>query len=134
VTVDENILKKEVIRSWSKGGFNRPVKIVSSERGPIGEVEGYITQEKFVKGRTPSEIEKILGLKVGELRSGAFVMALMRLPKESEFSLRSYSNQPGGCPFLEGGQYPPGQGAPQWQLTTLIPATLIKFVIPDAVY
>ncbi len=132
--VDETVLKAEVIRQWSKGGQNRPVKIVSADVGPLRQVQGYITQEKFIKGKNLTELERLLGLPAGKLRVGAYVLVFERLPQAQEFQLKSYTNLPGGEPFMEGGSFPPGLGAPQWLLTTELLCTVEKMLRPGDVY
>jgi hypothetical protein len=130
--LDEAKLKSLVIEVWNE---QHPtlVKVVSAERGPSTAVGGYITNEKFVLGRTPAEMERILGLTLGELGDGAHVMRLNRLPTSEEFELRGYTNTPAGQTYIEGvsdPRYPPGLGAPQWQLKkgVQLPSTTAKFV------
>ena len=122
-----NLLKRLAIQSWEKGGLNSVVKVVRRSRGPLQEVRGYVTQEKFIRGRNLTEIEKILGLPEGELKEGANFMRLERLPAAGEFELRGYTNTPAGEVYTGGG-YPPGYGAPQWELTADIPAVPLKEV------
>ena len=92
----EQILKELAIEKWSKGGLERPVKVVAAGRGALSNVRGYITQEKNIKGQPLGEIEKRLGLPTRTLSTGAHVMVLNRIPQPPEFELRSYTNLPGG--------------------------------------
>ncbi|MBV8521561.1 MAG: hypothetical protein JOY71_05430 [Acetobacteraceae bacterium] len=133
VDLDESILKSQVLQKWVKGGLERPVKVVSKQRGPLTNVRGYITQEKYIKGVDLAEMERRLGLPEGELKDGANVMSLTRSPTAGEFQLRGYTNTPGGQPF-QGGPYPPGEGVPQWELIREIPSKLEKFVAPGDTY
>jgi hypothetical protein len=56
-------------------------------------VRNCITQDKFIKGRTPQEMESLLGFPVGYLRGGAIILALCKLPENDEFALaQSYTN------------------------------------------
>jgi hypothetical protein len=130
----EQILKELAIEKWKKGGLERPVKVVAAGRGALSNVRGYITQEKNIKGQSLAEIETRLGLPTGTLSSGAHVMSLNRIPLPLEFELRSYTNLPGGQPYMPGGKYPPGSGVPQWELTVDIPSTPVKFVAPGGKY
>jgi hypothetical protein len=130
----QQILKELAIEKWTKGGLERPVKVVAVLRGPLTAVRGYITQEKNIKGQPLREIELRLGLPEGTLASGAHVMALNRLPRPHEFELRSYTNLPGGQPYTPGGKYPPGSGVPQWELVVDIPSTPLKLVSPGQRY
>lgn len=133
--VDQKVLKKMVIESWKQGGGNRPVKVFSARGGPRPKVRGYITQEKFIRGRTPAEMEKILGLPSGELDSqGAIVEALDQIPTEKQFGLRSYTQRPGGTVPVQGSKYPVGLGAPQWELTEEVSATVIGTVKPGQAF
>jgi hypothetical protein len=75
----------------------------------------------------------VLGLKPGELKDGANIMSLDRIPHVEEFKLRGYSNTPAG-EIYRGGAYPPGMGAPQWELTREIPATQIRALTSDVPY
>ena len=97
--------------------------------GKILNAGGYITSEKFIRGRTPQEIERVLGLIPNDLGQGAYVLRLNALPLPSQFELRGYSQTPAGVPY-HGGPYPPGLGANQFELTVDLPATVLKFVAP----
>lgn len=55
------------------------------------DVRGYVTQDKFLRGRTLSTLEKYLGFAEGRLRLGATFVKLTRLPTEGEFELAGYS-------------------------------------------
>lgn len=54
-------------------------------------VRGCITQEKYIKGRTLSELEFILGFHAGRLAQGATVAALLQVPTKSQFNLLGYT-------------------------------------------
>lgn len=69
------------MEKWSRGGLERPVKVVALHRGALTAVRGYITQEKNIKGQPLREIESRLGLPAGALAAGAHVMALNRAPR-----------------------------------------------------
>ncbi len=101
-------------------------------------MRGYITKRKYIEGKTPREMGKILGLTEEDLASlektGAVVMELEQIPSEAQFGLRGYTQRPGGTEFLPGGKYPPGPGVPQWQLTEEIPAKVIGTVKPGDVF
>jgi hypothetical protein len=103
----------------------------------LKEAGGYVTQAKFVVGRTPEQMEAILGLQRGELKEGAYVMTI-ESPQVDQFELRSYTNLPDGKVFVPGVSDPrwlPALGAPQWQISkgVLVRATGSKFVAPGAV-
>lgn len=56
---------------------------------------GYVTREKFIVGRTPQEMEKILGLPAEELKNGAYILAADRMPTIEEFEPAGYTNTAG---------------------------------------
>lgn len=55
-------------------------------------VRGCFTQEKFLKGRSLSEIEDILGFHKGRLSKGMKIVALENVPNSSQFDFLGYSN------------------------------------------
>ena len=65
------------------------------------EIRGFVTQYKYLGGRTLFQMESLLGFQSGRLSNGA---AKAHDPKLSDDI-----------------QYPPGQGIPQWKLTRPIP-------------
>lgn len=58
-------------------------------------LDGFITQEKFIRGRTLGELERILGFHKGRLAKGAKVVTLTLMPKIDDFELRGYSQVAG---------------------------------------
>jgi hypothetical protein len=64
----------------------------------MANVSGWITQEKFILGSTPTQMEDILGLPRGYLSHGAVIWALQRLPEVNEFELGGFTHWPGGQP------------------------------------
>jgi hypothetical protein len=126
-------IKRNVTENWNSEPLNWPVKVISAKRaaalgataGKVVPVRGYVTADKFVRGRQLDQVEKILGLVPGDLKNGAVLLRLNRLPLPAEFELRGYTQTPAGLPFA-GGAYPPGLGASQWELTADIAATVLK--------
>lgn len=59
--------------------------------GDKASITGYITQDKFVIGRTMPEIEAILGFHEGRLARGATLAKLIALPKVGEFELAAFT-------------------------------------------
>ena len=143
--------------------------------GELTWVSGYVTKEKFIKGRRLVEIERILGYHAGRFAQGATFITLNHLPSVNEFELAAYSNvaehryqQPAGLDILKlktlaaeswsaAGferlvkvrpgiehnkdmppdlQYPPGDAAPQWKLTVVLPGIVVAVVntYPDGRY
>lgn len=59
------------------------------------QVRGCITQEKYVKGKTTRELERILGFKAGRLQPGFVMAALEQIPNNDQFDLLGYSQVAG---------------------------------------
>lgn len=135
---DEAKLKKLVVEMWNEGGLNRPVKVVPRGQGARSSTAGYISQEKFLKGRTPEQMEGILGFDGRQgrqyLSQGADIYLFTRVPAPHEFAFRGYTQLPNGQPWTGDPQWPPGLGAPQWELTKAVPCTLVKSVPRGARY
>ncbi len=113
------------IDNFNRGGGERPVKVVPADAEETGYVSGFFTQEKFIKGRTPKEMERILGLESGSLENGATIYALTETPNADQFVPAGYTHMPGGRPYEEGGKYPVGAGAKQFELKEDVPATVV---------
>lgn len=61
----------------------------------IIQVQGCITQEHFIKGKTLPELERLLGFQQGRLDNGAIVAALIQVPTANQFDLLGYSQVAG---------------------------------------
>jgi hypothetical protein len=57
----------------------------------IIQVKGCITQERYIKGKTLGEMERLLGFQKGRLEAGVTVAALIQLPAVNQFELLGYS-------------------------------------------
>lgn len=138
--------------SWTLTGGTRLVKVCSPTAAQAvekyGSAMGYVTQEKYLYGKSCTEIERLLGLRPFELRNLAYIFSLARLPRMGEFEFRFSTAFPAGKPFekkqademMQARQdyldhkrvnersimpvqqyYPPGSAMiPQWELTTPI--------------
>lgn len=155
------LLDHSSARSWEIDGPNRLVKVVNSAGGikvrEYRSVMGYVTQEKYLYGKTSREIETLLGLRPGEMRLGAWIFSMARLPRVGEYHYRFSLAFPGGRVFgndefhramqarrdylfgeathvrshSETAQYyPPGSDmVPQWEITRPVPlGTLVAGV------
>jgi hypothetical protein len=140
------------------------------------EVRGCITQERYIKGRSLPELERLLGFEKGRLDKGIVVAALIQLPNINQFELLGYTqvaehkfkgidpkkldvaklkemvmkeaftlvgykrlvkviaNTPHNAKVDNDTQYPPGQGIPQWKLTSPLPARVAAIVLPGKFY
>jgi hypothetical protein len=54
-------------------------------------VSGCITQEKYLKGRTLDQIERLLGFHTGRLKEGMIVAALTQIPQVGQFEFGGYT-------------------------------------------
>jgi hypothetical protein len=123
-SLDVGRLKAMVIELWGRGGMDTPLKVMPWGTVPApGRMAGYCTSFKYVVGRTPSEMEDILGFASGtKLALGAEIYVIDPLPTAAQFELRGYTHLPGGVATNDPSyradlRYPPGLGAPQWELT-----------------
>jgi hypothetical protein len=140
------------------------------------EVRGCITQERYIKGRSLPELERLLGFAKGRLDKGIVVATLIQLPNINQFELLGYTqvaehkfksidptkldvaklkkmvlreaftlvgnkrlvkviaNTPHNAKVDNDTQYPPGQGIPQWKLTSPLPARVAGIVLPGKIY
>jgi hypothetical protein len=123
-------VKQNAITYWLQDTqLNWLVKVLSAQRGAslgaasgrIVPVRGCVVSAKFVLGRPLPLVERILGLRPGELSQGAVLLRLNRLPRTNEFDLaEGYTN----VAAYQG--YPTGLGSNQWILTVDIFATVLE--------
>jgi hypothetical protein len=94
---------------WALRGPNMIVKVVP--RGGPAEAykAGYITLGKYLRNKTPHQIEKDLGLKDGELDNGARIYRFTRLPMQHEYTYELTADHPGGLKFN------PAHGDPRYK-------------------
>jgi hypothetical protein len=126
IALDEFRLKKLALESWRRGGLDSLVKVLPLGLKPDRERQiGYCTSFKFVAGRTPVQMEQVIGLRSGsKLAHGASIYRVVPLPTGGQFDLKGYTQLPGGMSTVDVGyqqhaDYPPGLGAPQWDLARL---------------
>ena len=115
--------KAIAISLWKRGGMDTLVKVAPRGTTPNpAYTAGYCTTFKYIAGRTPIEIEEIVGLAKGsKLVGGADIFAVDPLPQPVEFELRGYTQTPAGIAtnapgYIPHPAYPPGHGVPQWEL------------------
>jgi hypothetical protein len=113
-------------------GIYNIVKVTAHQ---IDKVTGYITSITEVSGKTAKQIERALGLKAGQLASGAFIYRLDRIPTKKEFWPRGYNGLVDGKILKEhltedSAGYRRGQAV--WQVTLKerveIPAVLLAYI------
>lgn len=97
------LLKESSMKHWSITGPDRLVKVVSpAGRKSLLEYEsvmGYVTQEKYLVGKTALQIESALGLRPFELRNMCYVYSLARLPERDEVEFKLTCAFPDGNVF-----------------------------------
>ena len=97
---------------------------VCQKGAPQTTVANYITVQAALSGKTPREMEKLLGLRLQQLSGGADIYRLLRLPDIDGFLPRGYSTLVDGLQLRAGlaqdaAGYRPGLGA--WQITLIKP-------------
>lgn len=116
-------LKALAMEVWRRGGDDTLVKVMAFGARPQPALKiRYCSTIKYVLGRRPAEMERILGFAPGsKLSGGAEVFFVSPLPTIEEFDLRGYSHLPEGRSvgddYRPHPAYPPGLGAPQWELS-----------------
>jgi hypothetical protein len=117
-----------------RGTRDRPVKVITLVSGPPpARVDGYITQERFLAGKTPNQMRDILGLRPIDLATGARVLALTETLEFTDLENKGYTYLPDGKVYT-GGDYPPGSGAGQWRLIKKTAAKLVEDLLPGVPY
>lgn len=91
--LDKARLKAMAISMWKRGGLGTLVKIAPRGTTPNpAYAAGCCTTFKYIAGRMPIEIEKIVGLAKGsKLVGGADIFIVDPLPQPPQFELRGYS-------------------------------------------
>ncbi len=138
--LQESLRAREAnLAAMQRHGAYSLMKVVARERPVTSEISGYITLLPGLSGRTPRQMELLLGLRDGDLASGANLYRLLRLPELNEFLPRGYSHMVDGG-FLKPGLtqdsagYRPGEGAWQVVLIKPIPAVLVRSLALDEIY
>jgi hypothetical protein len=107
---------------WSLRGPNQIVKVIPGDMTVAHTLGGYITLGKYLINKTPTQIEKDLGLKHGYLIHGAKIYRFTRLPQISEYEYDLTANFPGGLAYYAGSSsdpYPAGSRIiHQWRIRT----------------
>jgi|SRR5579863_1148435 len=149
--LDIGKIKKLVLEKWRSAPELWPVKVMSLARlaelekqyGGVDKIGGYFTCLRAIRGKTPVEMESLLGFTPGYFSSGVSIWKFTLLPMADQFELRGYTQLPGGNPFdgmvlrVEGASRPqffgkngepltyiPGMAVEQWEVRSglLLPA------------
>ena len=138
---------------WALTGPRRIVKVVALGQPVASKLTGYVTLEKSLLGRTPHQIERVLGLPSGALRGGCRIYRFTRLPMMDEFEYELTADHPDGLAFnpadldeararrrLDPGSprkpvYLPGSPAVhQWRLKADVPVEHLRDLQPGETY
>ena len=115
---------------------DQPVKVIPYTDHPPAMVSGYFTQQKFICGKTPAEMEQVLGI-FGKLSAGACILQFESALRGYDYVNKAYTYLPDGkeyTPDPNDNCYLPGKGAPQWQLAHAVKCSLIATVKPGVRY
>jgi hypothetical protein len=130
--LDHGKLKQMAMAVWQRGGLDTLVKVMPYGSTPNAAYPvGYCTTLKYILGRSPVQMESIVGLaKATKLAQGAEVFTIDPLPAATEFDLKGYSQTPAGVAtndpaYKHHPGYPPGEGVPQWDLARVPQSRLV---------
>ena len=104
------LAKLASMKHWTLEGDRQLVKVVSAaghdyimragaDRATGG---GYITEKRYLWGLDNTQIERVLGLRPGELKNIAYVFDLARLPTADEVEFHYSTAFPGGESVWDG--------------------------------
>jgi hypothetical protein len=133
-------LKQNALAAINRPRPYRPLKVVPHDptRNPvlIREISGWFGTEIFLLGKSPEQMEKLLGFKTGYLANGVDVFEFRRPIQSDDFDLL------GAYTYLPNGQewdgkdlrWPPGLGVPQWRLKAAVSCRFVKTVSRGSTY
>jgi hypothetical protein len=137
--------RRRKIEQWKRDKA-RLVKVTESTR-PIRTRDGkpvctgYFTEEIWVFGKTPAELERQLGMPAGAYRDGVKIWHITQFPNVDEFDIRAYTHLPDGKPYRPNPDpsktdYPPGLGANQYAILPphALDCELIIMLAPGQTY
>ena len=64
----------------------------------VKHVKGFVTRERWLLGKTPVEMSRLLGFDADRMSAGAEVYALMALPTNEQFEFAGHTHWSGGVP------------------------------------
>lgn len=77
----------------------------------VKHVRGFITRERWLLGKTPGDLERLLGYGVGRMAKGTRIYALLQLPANEDFKFAGHTHWSGGRPA--DGSTPPLENWPR---------------------
>lgn len=126
------LLQKQQLIEWWIANRVVLVRVISADRSDREGGKGYFSRLDSIKGKTPKQMEGLLGFKSGSLSSGAKVFSLKPDQlRPRDFEMKGYTHLPGGKPTnfkgkskeeiekeLKSMKYPPGGGVLQIDVTS----------------
>lgn len=161
VEIAEGLEHVQSARTWTATGVTRLIKVVTLEtimnlpptKDGKARGVGYVTQEQYLVGKTPLEIERDLGLRPFALRRGCRLFRLARRPAINEYTYELTADMPDGLAVNPADRleaqyrydtdesltsvpwYPPGsEWIPQWRVSVEIPLIHVTDLFPLQAY
>ncbi len=123
---------------WSLFGPTRPVKVIARRAVAPTQLGRYFCLEKSLLGRTPLQMESLLGSRAGELAGGCSVFRFKRLTTTQEVDYELTAKYPDGQAFnpaVHDHRYLPGSSAiHQWCLRVEIAVVPLVSLSPSERY
>jgi len=64
--------------------------------GDTLDMKGYFLQLHFIRGQTPSELERRIGFRAGRLSQGWYLFFMLRRPTPDDYEMHGYTHFSGG--------------------------------------
>ena len=131
----QGLKRQEFAKGWFNRDGDQPVKVVPMDSERITVVSGYFCQLKALLGKTPEEIEGILGI-YEKLTNGACIIRIDNLLLPGFYEDKAYTYLPGGKKYRPSGDEsknpyrPAKQPTAQWQLTREVGGTVLAKLKP----
>ncbi len=123
-------VKESFINNW-KSGDTKLVKVVALEDDLQEKVGGYFTEERWIKGFTPEEMEPRLGFAKGKLKNGASIYELSDIPDKNQFEVKGYTHLLPKDELGHREDFVVGTGINQFRLNEPVPANVVAKVDYD---
>lgn len=127
-TFDQVKLAPVALSVWRRGGLDTLVKVAPFGTAPVpDDAIGYCTTFKFIAGRTPEEMARVVGVSPTRFISGAEIFTVFPLPDATEFELVGYAPSFAADPlgYVSHPIYSPVRGAPRWDLARVSQRRLV---------
>jgi hypothetical protein len=127
-TFDQVKLAPVALSVWRRGGLDTLVKVAPFGTAPVPDhAIGYCTTFKFIAGRTPEEMARVVGVSPVRFISGAEIFTVCPLPEATEFELVGYAPGDAADPpgYVSHPIYLQARGAPRWDLARVSQRRLV---------